>query len=158
MLAIEVLVQAVVIVGTVLEQKRCRSELARLVAPLDEVCMLLWIANINTHRLVPSIGNRNKMRIDGRPEPRNKAGQRITEILIFATPETMACHHNMTAEEVLFLIETGYSLAFVRRKKSPNNRTTLCVEVLRNFLPSDRPDSFRNAFGMRNELHAERFC
>jgi len=105
MIAIEVLVQTVVIAGPVLEQKRCRSDLAGLVAPLDEVSMLLWIATINTHRHVPSIGDRNKMRIDGRPKPRDKAGQRIAEILIFSHPETMASHHNMTAEDGAVRIE-----------------------------------------------------
>ena len=40
MLAIEVLVQAVVIIGLVLEQKRCRSDLAGLMAPRDELAML----------------------------------------------------------------------------------------------------------------------
>ena len=73
MLAIEILVQAVVIVGPVLEQKWCRSDLAGLMAPRDELGMLCRITNINSHRLVPSIGDRNKMRIDGGPEALNKA-------------------------------------------------------------------------------------
>jgi hypothetical protein len=98
------------------------------------------------------------MRIDSRPEPRNEAGQRIAEIFVFATPETMACHYNMTAEDIVVWVEAGYGSAFVWRKKTLNHRTTLCVEVLRNFLPSDRPDSFRNAFGTRDGLHAERLC
>src|SRR5258705_10239022 len=137
MLTIEVLVKAVVIVGTVLEQKWCRSDLAGLVAPFDEVCMRLWIANIDTHRPVPSIGDRNKMRIDGRPEPRDKAGQWIAEILVFATPETMAFHHDMTAKNVVLLVEAGYRLAFICRKKTSKHRATLCVKVLRNLVPSD---------------------
>jgi hypothetical protein len=150
MLAIEVLVQAVVIVGAVLEQKRCRSSLTGLVASPDEVCMFIWIANINTHRLVPSIGDRNKMRIDSLPEARNEAGQRIAEIFVFAAPETMACHYNMTAEDIVVWIEAGYGSAFVWNKKAVNHRTTLCIEVLRNFLPSDQPDSFRNALETRD--------
>ena len=68
--------QAVVIVGPILEQKRCRPDLAGLMATLNEVLVLLRIANINTHRIVPTIGDWDKMRIDGRPEVRNEIGQR----------------------------------------------------------------------------------
>jgi len=79
MLPIKVLVQAVVIIHPILEQKRCRPALAGLVAPLNEVCVFLRVANINTHRAVPTISDRDKMRINGRPQARNKAGQRIAE-------------------------------------------------------------------------------
>src|SRR6185295_222763 len=105
MLAIEILVQAVVIVGPVPEQKRCRSGLACLMAPRDELGMFWRITNINSHRLVPSIRDQNKMRIDGRPESRNKIGQRIAEVLVFATAEPMTYHHNATAKDVVFRIE-----------------------------------------------------
>jgi hypothetical protein len=109
-------------------------------APLNEVRMLLRIANINTHRLVPTIGDRNKLRINGRPQTRNKAGQWIAEIFVFSTPETMAFHHDMTAENVVLLVEAGYRLAFICRKKTSNHRVTLRVEVLRNLLPSNLTD------------------
>src|SRR5688500_18216931 len=98
MLAIEVLVQTVVIVGPVLEQNRCRPNLAGLMATFDEVRVLHRVANINTHRLVPTIGDWDKMRIDSRPEARNKTGQWIAEILVLSAPEAMSCHYNLTAE------------------------------------------------------------
>src|SRR6267142_5666398 len=105
MLAIEILVQAVVIVGPVPEQKRCWSDLAGFMAPRDKLGMLCRITNINSHRLVPSIGDRNKMRIDGRPEPLDKVRQRIAEVLVFTAPEAMAYHHNTTAEDVVFRVK-----------------------------------------------------
>ena len=45
MLAIEVLVQAVVIVDSILEHKRCRLDLAGLMAALNKVRVLFRIAD-----------------------------------------------------------------------------------------------------------------
>ena len=46
MLTIEVLVQAVVIVGPILEEKRRRPDLAGLIATINEVGVRLRVANI----------------------------------------------------------------------------------------------------------------
>src|SRR6266487_1594696 len=115
-------------------------------AALDKVCMFFRIANINTHRLVPTIGDRNKMRIDGRPETCKKTRQRIAEIFVLSLPKAMACHHHLAAEDVVLPVEAGYRPAFVWRKKILDHCTTLCVEVLGNLLPGDRVDPLRNAF------------
>ncbi len=57
MLAIEVLMQAVIIAGPILKQKRCRPDLAGLMATLNEVRVRLRVADINTHDLIPAIGD-----------------------------------------------------------------------------------------------------
>lgn len=64
MLTIEVLVQTVVIIGSVPEQKRRRSDLAGVMATLNEIPVLLRIADIDAHRVVPAIGDRDKPSIN----------------------------------------------------------------------------------------------
>ncbi len=68
MLAIKVLVQAVVIVHTVLKNKRRWPRLTGVMAPLNEIGVRLRIAHLNFHRFIPAIGDRNQMRIRRRPE------------------------------------------------------------------------------------------
>ena len=57
MLAVEVLVQAVVVVDSILKQKRRRPHLTGIVATLDEVGVLFRIARIDSHRVIPAIGD-----------------------------------------------------------------------------------------------------
>src|ERR1700679_2424922 len=68
MLAIEVLVQAVVVVDSILQKKRRRPHLTGIVATLNEVGVLLRIAQIDSHRFIPMIGNWDQMRINRCPE------------------------------------------------------------------------------------------
>ena len=62
MLAVEILVEEVVVAFAVLEEQGRRSKLACLMALLNEVGVLLGIAHIDAHHQVPVVG-------DGR-EPR----------------------------------------------------------------------------------------
>jgi len=55
MLPIEVLMEAVVVAGAILEEQRSWPQLARIVASLQEVHVLLWIADLNPHRFIPSV-------------------------------------------------------------------------------------------------------
>src|SRR5262249_23786757 len=84
---IEVLVQAVIIVGSILQQQRCWLRLAGPMTALNEVRVFFRIADIDTHGVVPAIGNGNQMRVDGRPQCCNEAGQRITKIFVLAAPK-----------------------------------------------------------------------
>ena len=68
-LTVEVLVQTVVVIDSVLKEKRCRPLLTGVVATLDEVGMRVRIACIDSHCFVPSICNAYKMRINSCPEP-----------------------------------------------------------------------------------------
>ena len=68
MLAVEVLVQAVVVADSILKEKRRRPYLTGIVTMLDEVGVLLRIARIDSHRFIPAIGDRDQMRIDRCPE------------------------------------------------------------------------------------------
>ena len=57
-LSVQVLMQAVIISLTVLQKQGCRTKLSSLVAPLDEVGVLLGIPCFDTHGEIPTIGDR----------------------------------------------------------------------------------------------------
>jgi hypothetical protein len=107
MVAVQVLVQTVVIVWPVPEQKWCRFDLAGMMASLYEVFMIFRVTNVNFHRLVPTVSDRNKTRIEGLPKAGNQIRQGIAEILVFPTPEVMTFHHDPCAENVVLLVQAG---------------------------------------------------
>src|SRR5437660_428251 len=115
MLTVKILMQAVVIIGAILEQKRCRPRLTCLMAALDEVRVVPRVLNIDAHRAVPAIADRNKVRIDGGPQILDEAGQGIAEVFVFTAPETMASHDNPAAEKLVLRIEAGELLTFAWR-------------------------------------------
>lgn len=73
-LTVEVLVQTVVVIHSVLKEKRRGPRLTGVVATLDEAGMRVRIALIDSHGFVPSIGNAHKMRINAGPEPVQEIG------------------------------------------------------------------------------------
>src|SRR5260370_18986621 len=64
MFPVEVLMQAVVVVGSILKEKGRRPHLTSIVATLDEVGVSLRIAHIDSHPFIPTIRDRDQMRID----------------------------------------------------------------------------------------------
>src|SRR6185503_12521367 len=113
MLAIEILMQTVVIVWTILEEQRCRFILAGLVAALNVVRVLCRIAHINPHCFIPTICDLDQMRIEGRAHRVNQIRQWITEVSILPTTEAMTLHNNVTAEALLVLIDTTNRVALI---------------------------------------------
>ena len=76
----------------------------------------------------------------------NQSGQRILEVLVFSASESMACHHDVLAENIVLLIEASHSLAFGRRKKAANDGTALRVKILLHAFPIDGTDAIRILF------------
>jgi hypothetical protein len=70
-LSIEVLVEAVVVAGGVLQEQRGGSRLPCVVASLDEIGVAHWIAHLDSHCLVPAIRDRSELRIERRAETMN---------------------------------------------------------------------------------------
>src|SRR6476620_6178575 len=132
MFAVQILMEAVVIVSLVVEQKRCRLNLAGLMATLDEVRVLLRILHIDPHCAVPSIGDRDQMRVYGRSEALHQFGKWIAEILVFATTEPMPAHHDPAAEQFVPRIQAGYGPAFFRGQQTLDRGVALGVEISRN--------------------------
>src|SRR5688572_11345272 len=98
MLAVQVLMQAVVIVRSILQQKWRRFDLPGLMTTLDEVRVAVWITHGNAHGGVPAVGNGDEMRVEDRPEFRNEIGQGIAKVFVLAASEPMPCHDDAAAE------------------------------------------------------------
>ena len=97
-LAVEILMQAVVVVRPVLEQKRCRSDLPGGVAASQKIGMRFRIAHVDAQRLIPAIGDRRQPGVEGRAQVGDDWRQRIREVLVFAAPVTMPGHDDATAK------------------------------------------------------------
>src|SRR5215510_10776849 len=131
MLAIKILMEAIIIVGFISKQERCRSDLAGLMAAFKEFRVLWRITNFLAHRLAPTIGDRRQLRIYGCPEILDEIGQRVTEILIFSLSKTVPGHHNSTAEKLISWVEARDRPTLVRRKNAVDHCVALCIEILR---------------------------
>src|SRR6202167_2928265 len=132
------LVQAVVVVDSILKEKRRRPYLTGIVATLDEVGVLFRIARIDSHRVIPAIGDRDQMLIDRSPEFAQKIGKWIAEILVLPTPEAMPPQDNATAKDVVIGVKTGDSPALLRGKKLFHHSVALLVQVSPDPLPVER--------------------
>ena len=75
MLAIKILVEAVEITRSVLEQQRRRPELSSLMTTPEEPGVAFRVSHIDTHDFVPPVGYPFEMRIEGGPEFRDDSGQ-----------------------------------------------------------------------------------
>src|SRR3569832_2546654 len=114
MLAIEVLMQAIVIAGAIAQQKRCRTRLSSLVAALQESAMHGRKPGLDLHRLVPAVGDGSEVGVERLAQLCDAGWQRISKISIFAAPETMTRHHDRAAEPVLVVVRRSDAAAFRR--------------------------------------------
>src|ERR1700743_990603 len=105
MLSIEVLMQAVIIALTILEQQRRRTTLPGIVAPSNEVRVRLRKAHIDAERFVPAIRSRGKPRIQIRPQLLDRIRQWIAKILVLAPSEAMPRHSHAAAKEFILGIK-----------------------------------------------------
>ena len=158
MLTVEVLVQAVVVVDSILKQKWRGPGLAGLMAKLDEVGVFAWIAHIDSHRFIPAIGDPHQMRIDCRPKRAQNIGKRITEVFVLSSPETMPLHDDATAKNIVVRVETSDGPALIRGKKLFSHGVALLVQIspdrqpVRAINPVDR--GFPAALQLGNSLDA----
>src|SRR5580693_913554 len=162
MLAVEVLVQAVVVVDSIFKEKWRRPHLTGIVATLEEVGVLFRVAHIESHRFIPAIGNRDQMRIDRCPEFAQKIGKRIAEILVLPTPEAMPPHDNATAKDVVIGVKTGDAPALLRGKKLFHHSVALLVQVSPDPLPVERINAldcwFHATLQLANSLDPNHAC
>src|SRR5579872_4741952 len=147
MLAIEVLVQAVVVPSFILQQQRRGPALPRLVTALQESFVPLRVADVDPHRLVPAVGDRSQPPVQRGTQGRDQARQRIGEILVFAAAKAVPAHDDAAAEMSLVGIERGERLAFLRREQAFEDRTALRVEVGFGLCPINRVDARVNING-----------
>src|SRR4029079_6165404 len=97
-LAIEILVQAVVIAGTVGEEERRRLTLPCLVTAREIRLVLARIARRLALNRAPGIRNVRQWGIERRTQGGDEVGQRIGKIFVLAAAETAASHDDTAAE------------------------------------------------------------
>ena len=103
--AVEILMQALIVAGGVLQEKRRQPHLARGVARLQIIGMRRRIAHGDLHALVPGIGVGHDPRIERGPQFADRCGQGIFEIAVLALAEAVARHVDMAAEMHFLRIE-----------------------------------------------------
>src|SRR5262245_39261166 len=104
MLAVEILMQAVVIALPVVQEERCWPGLAGAMAPLKKCCMLIRIAHVDAQSLVPAVRDAGQRWIQRAAQGGDHCGKRIGEIFVLAAPEAVARHHDAAAEPALLCI------------------------------------------------------
>ena len=99
MLAVQILMQAVIVVRGVPQQKRCRLDLPGRVAAGKVVDVLVRIGIVDAHRIIPPVGDGRETRVKGPTQIGDDVGQRIAEIFVFAAPEAVSRHHHTAAKQ-----------------------------------------------------------
>src|SRR5262245_19152571 len=135
MIAVKVLVEAIIVAWSILQEQRRRARLAGGMAALEERRMIVREAGVHTHPLVPKVGDRREARIERGPELIDQWRKRIGEIAIFAPAEAVARHHHMAAEDVARAIERGSFVAFGIAEQPGQHRPALTVELIMDLAP-----------------------
>jgi len=98
-LTVEILVQAVVAATFVVEDQRCRPDLARLVADIKE-CVVTrrkgWFGLAKG--LGPLVGDRGEVRIGTGAKVGDNFRQRIGKVFVIANAEAVTLHDDVAAE------------------------------------------------------------
>src|SRR3984893_8535935 len=140
-IAVEVLVQAIVIPGAVLQQKWRRPVLPGLVAAREITCVIAGIGCGDVNALIPAIGDLSERWIKFRAQDRYRFRERISEIFVLAPPKTMSGHDAPTAKGSLRCVARGKPFAFARCQQRSGRDAAMRVECLRNLRPVERGDA-----------------
>src|SRR5579871_498618 len=127
--------KTIVVAFHVLKQQRSWTSLACIVASTNKLDMFFRIADGEAHRLIPAIGHRHKMRIEGGAQVRDQVRQRIAEVFVFSSPKTMPSHYHPAAKQTIVRIERSKRAAFLGREKIFDERATLIIKAARNIFP-----------------------
>ncbi len=116
MLAIEILMQAIIVPGAILQQQRRRPDLTGVMASLQECLVPVGIMDVDPHGLVPAIGDPGELRIQDGAQLRDQIGQRIGEVFVFAAAKAVAAHHDPAAKIPVVGIKRRDGAALVWRQ------------------------------------------
>ena len=154
MLAVKILVEAVVVILTILEQQRSRTGLAGGMAALDEGGMVGREADVYPHGFVPSVGDRREARVKGRAQALDQRRQRVGKVFVLAAAVAVPGHDDLAAEAFFVAVETDDRVALWRRQKPRENRPALGVEVGGSGRPVDRTDAIAAGARLCRGAHA----
>ena len=128
--AVEVLMQAVVVAGLVAEQQWRGSLLPCLVTDAKKLGVLGWKSLLNVERRIPLVGNACQPRIERLPQRLNDGRQRIAVVLILAASEAMPRHDHATAELRCRVVAVGEGGAVFDGEKAAGRSVAILIESL----------------------------
>src|SRR5262249_2254963 len=128
-LAVDVLVQAVVVVPLVAQEERGGAALSCLTAPLQEVRVAERIEVRSPEKLLPAIRDRGEMPVERRAQARDRLGERMIEVLVLASTESVVRHHHPAAESRLALVPGGQPRALRRAQEGAGGGVPAVSEI-----------------------------
>lgn len=102
-LAVQVLVEAIVVAWPVTEDQRRRARLAGGMTSFKELGMVLG-KRPGVRCPSPGIGGREQPIVEGGPKRLDQIRQRVSEIAIFASPEAMPGHRDRASEGMIVIV------------------------------------------------------
>ncbi|MNT24803.1 hypothetical protein D3C72_1602990 [compost metagenome] len=132
MFAVQVLMQAVVVAGAVLQDQGRGPPLPRVVAALQERGVIVGVLHGKAHLPVPAVGDRRQARVQRRAQRLQQGRQRVGKVLIFAAPKAMSRHHDAAAVAVRGAIGISQLGTLGRSQQGGQNRMAVRVQGLRD--------------------------
>jgi hypothetical protein len=146
--AVEVLMQAVVIAGAVPEQERGRLGLSRLMTSVEEGSVLLRVADLDPHRLIPAVGVLRQRRVQCGPQSVDDGRQRISKVLVFAASVAVARHDDPAAKDPRRVVGGRELAALLGRDQRTDHGAAVAVEIGGDDLPVEECDAARRPVRM----------
>ena len=137
--------QAVVVTRAVREQQRGRASLAGLVAASEKLPMLARVPHGHAQPLVPAVGERRELWVERGTQRGDERRQRVGEVLVLTTPESVTAHHHAGAEQRIVRVPAADELALGGREQALDDRVALIVEVLPDAPPVESRQPLGNA-------------
>src|SRR6204780_4488490 len=90
---------------------------------------------MDPHRVVPAIRDGREVRVHCLAKAGDEVRQRIGKIFVFAPPEAVPCHDDVTPEAALVVIEAGDECTFVSTQEAFQYGPAVSVEIRRESRP-----------------------
>src|SRR5687768_3819770 len=107
MLAVNILMQAVVIALGVLKHERRRFSLSGGVAAPEKCLMLIRKLHVKAHGRIPSVRDGGQRRIERLAKGGYELGKWICKVLVFTAPEAMLAHDDAAAKQRGIIVASG---------------------------------------------------
>ncbi len=99
------------------------------------------IADIDPQGDIPAIGDGHQPRVESRSKGGDDFRERIVKVLVFAAPETMACHHDPAAKDAIVRVQAGENVALGGVQNTFEDRAALRIKVARDPIPVEGLDA-----------------
>ncbi|MNF84699.1 hypothetical protein D3C84_670720 [compost metagenome] len=99
-LTVQILMQTVVVLRTILQQQGCRTVLTSGMATFEEGWKGFRKTLRQAHLFMPAIGDGHQSWVERAAQAGHKFRQRVAEILVLASAEPVASHHHVGAKQL----------------------------------------------------------